>query len=134
MRRLRKEVRKVGFRSKFEMDIAEWLTKRGIKYEYEPCKIDYVVPESKHKYTPDWLLEGDKAIFYESKGRLTAADRKKLILFRLSNPHITIRLIFMNANVKITKNSKTSYADWSDKNGFEWCDWSKGIPKAWLNT
>jgi hypothetical protein len=39
----------------------------------------------------------------------------------------------MNANNKITKRSKTTYAEWAEKNGFLWLDyrsnWIDGYKK-----
>ncbi len=120
------------FRSKFEEQIANYLTKRNIHFEYESCKLSYIVPETKRNYLPDWLIGTNKNIVFESKGRLTSADRKKMLLVKENNPEIEIRFIFMNSDVKIRKGSKTSYGDWATKNGFEWCDFRKGIPKQWL--
>ena len=121
------------YRSKFEANIAKWLQAKKIKFKYEPCKLNYIVPESKHKYTPDWHLDGDRNIYYESKGKLTAADRKKLLHIKESNPNLTIRIILMNSDVKIRKGSPTTYGDWCTKSGFEWCDWRHGgIPKKWM--
>lgn len=119
------------FRSKFEKQISEWFKRRGIEYEYEPCKLKYTVPESYHTYTPDWSLD-QKNIYYESKGKLDAVTRKKMLHIRDSNPGVTIRIIFQNANVKLRKNSPTTYGEWATKNGFQWCDFRKGIPKEWL--
>lgn len=33
----------------------------------------------------------------------------------------------------LSKASKTTYADWCDKNGYEWTTLEKGIPKHWLS-
>ena len=132
MRRYRKEAIEKGFRSKFELEIAQWLEKENVTFKYEPCKIKYTVPESVHTYTPDWQINDDSVIFWESKGRLTAADRKKLIHIRESNPNLNVRILLQNSAVKITKKSKTSYADWCDKYGFEWCDFKdKRKLKRW---
>lgn len=120
-----------AFRSKFEQQIADWLTKRGITYEYEKCKLSYLVPEVKRTYIVDWQIADNKNIIYESKGRLTSHDRKKMLLVKEAHPEVEIRFIFMNSTVKIRKGSKTSYGDWATKNGFEWCDFRKGIPKKW---
>ena len=120
-----------AFRSKFEEQIAKWFDSKGIEYDYEPCKLKYIVPESYHTYTPDWSLK-QNSIYYESKGKLDALTRKKLINIRDSNPGITIRIIFQNASVKLRKNAKMTYGEWATKNKFEWCDWRKGIPKKWL--
>lgn len=132
LKRYRKEAIANGYRSKFELDIAKWLESEGIKFEYEPCKLNYIVPESAHKYTPDWRVNGESTIVWESKGNLTARDRKKLIHVRDSNPNVTIRIILQNASVKIRKGSKTSFGDWCDKFGFEWCDFKdKRKLKQW---
>lgn len=120
------------YRSKFEETIAKWLQTRKIPFKYEPCKITYIVPESKHTYTPDWQVGDDNTIYWESKGRLTAADRRKLLHIKASNPDLTIRILLMNSDVKIRKGSPTSYGDWCEKNGFEFADFRAGIPKKWL--
>jgi hypothetical protein len=122
IRKARKEAISKGYRSKFELDVSKWLDNEGIKYKYEPCQITYIVPESKHRYTPDWQINDDSIIYWESKGRLTAADRKKLLHIKASNPNLNVRILLQNSTVKISKKSKTSYSDWCEKNGFEWCD------------
>lgn len=61
----------------------------------------------------------DKVIF-ETKGRLVADDRKKLIRVKESHPDYRIILVFERPNNKIRKGSPTTYSDWATKNGFEW--------------
>jgi len=134
IRRARKEAYANGYRSKFELDISKWFDKNGVKYEYEKCRIKYVVPETIKTYTPDWTLDGNYSVLLESKGFFTGKDRKKMLLVRESNPTLTIRMLFQNASIRLSKTSKTTYSDWCDKNNIEWCDWRKGIPKAWLKT
>lgn len=128
----RKEAYANGYRSKFELDIAKYLENKGINFLYEKCVLNYVVPETKKRYTPDWQIGEGQNIFYESKGRFTAVDRMKILLVRKANPTVLIRMIFQNSAVRISKSSKTTYADWCDKNKIEWCDFKKGIPKEWL--
>ena len=43
-------------------------------------------------------------------------------------------MVFQNAYAKINKRSKTSYADWCDKFGIEWADFSRDKEKLleWL--
>ena len=41
-----------------------------------------------------------------------------------------IRCVFTNANSKIKKGSKTSYADWCERHGFLYAN--KFIPDEWL--
>lgn len=118
-RQARKGAYAAGYRSVFELRVNTWMKEEGLDIPYEPEKIAYVVPASNHKYTPDWKV-GD--IIYEGKGYFAASDRKKMLHIIESNPGITVRMIFQNAQAKINKRSKTSYADWCDKFGIEWAD------------
>jgi hypothetical protein len=58
-------------------------------------------------------------------------DRKKHLLIREQYPNLDIRFVFTNSKAKINKGSKTTYADWCDKNSFKYAD--KLIPKEWFN-
>lgn len=131
-RHARKQALIEGFRSNFELSIAKWLESKGIPYQYEKLKLKYTVPETQRTYTPDWQITSTPDIIYESKGRFTSVDRKKMLLVRKSNPQITIRMIFQNASVRLSKKSKTTYAEWCDKNNIEWCEFKSGLPKAWV--
>jgi hypothetical protein len=119
---------KYGFRSGLEMDIDESLKQQGIDGEYEQHIIEYVKPETKHKYHPDFKLPN--GIYVETKGRFLADDRKKHLLIKKQHPELDIRFLFQNSKSKISKGSKTSYADWCDKYGFKYAD--KIIPADWL--
>lgn len=119
----------LGFRSGLELDVSRNLTQRNVKFEYETLKLKYEVPARRSVYTPDFILHN--GIIVESKGRFTAADRKKMLLVKEHNPDLDIRLLFSNANNKIAKNSKTTYADWCQKNGFKYAD--KVIPDSWIH-
>lgn len=131
-RKARRKAIEAGFRSKFEQEIAEWFAEEGINFKYEGMKVQYTVPETKKTYTPDWMLDACPGVIYESKGRFTSYDRQKMLLVRKSNPNLVIRMIFQNANVRISKTSKTTYADWCNKNQIEWCEWNGGLPKKWI--
>ena len=117
---------KYGYRSGLEEKISEDLTKRAVKFEYETFKIKYEVHENR-TYTPDFILPN--GIIIESKGRFTTEDRKKHLLVKKQHPNLDIRFVFSNSRNKIRKGSKTSYADWCDKNGFLYAD--KVIPTEW---
>ena len=119
---------KNGYRSGLEEDLAESLKARGVKYTYEETKIRYIQPASEHQYTADFELEN--GIIIESKGRFLVADRKKHLLIKRQQPHLDIRFVFSNSKQKISKNSRTSYADWCNKNGFLYSD--KEIPDSWI--
>ena len=123
-----KTAKKLGFRSGLEVKVAEQLKKSGVEAEYETTKIKYVVPESVHTYTPDFVLPN--GIIVETKGRFVMADRKKHLLIQKQHPDKDIRFVFTNSNNKISKGSKTSYADWCRKNNFKFSD--KEVPDEWL--
>ena len=108
------------YRSKFEERLSARLLKLGFKYE--PYKIDYKVPETKHKYTPDFV---QGKLIYELKGRFTAQDRKKMKLLVEQHPEFDFVMVFQNPNKKINKNSKTTYADWCNKNNIEWISYKE---------
>lgn len=121
--------RALGYRSGFEVDIDESLKQQGIDGEYEKHVIQYIKPATKHKYHPDFKLPN--GIFIETKGRFTAADRKKHLLIKDQNPELDIRIVFQNSKTKISKSSKTTYADWCTKYGILYAD--KTIPAEWIN-
>jgi hypothetical protein len=118
-----------GYRSGFEVDIDSSLKQQGIDGEYEQHIIQYIKPATKHKYHPDFKLPN--GIFIETKGRFVAADRKKHLLIKDQNPELDIRFVFQNSKTKLSKTSKTTYADWCTKNGFTYAD--KLIPTEWID-
>jgi len=118
-----------GYRSGLEDLVAKQLNSLGIKFEYEPKdgKVEYTKPQSKHKYTPDFVFA---KFIVETKGRFTTADRKKHKLIKEQHPEIDIRFVFSNSNTRISKQSKTTYAQWCEHYGFKYAD--KLIPNDWL--
>ena len=121
---------KHGFRSGLEEKVAEQLREKGVKYEFEETKLKYVKPQKTHTYTPDFFLP-EQNIYIESKGLFQTSDRQKMILVKEQHPDLDIRFVFSNASSRISKKSKTTYAMWADKNGFQWSN--KVIPQEWLN-
>ena len=119
---------KYGFRSGLEEKVADYLTSKGVGFSFETLKVPYVKPETKHIYTPDFIL--DNGIIIETKGRWLLDDRKKHLLIRKQHPNLDIRILFQNANAKISKGSKTSYADFCEKHGNPYAH--REIPEAWL--
>lgn len=120
---------KHGWRSGLEEDVAKALTSAGVPFTYEEMKIKYIKPASEHQYTPDFVL--DNGIIVETKGRFLIADRKKHMLIKRQQPHLDIRFVFSNSSQKLNKGSRTTYAQWCVKNGFEYAD--KTIPEHWIN-
>lgn len=125
-RQARKGAYAAGYRSVFELRVNTWMKEEGLDIPYEPEKIAYVVPASNHKYTPDWKVGN---VVFEGKGYFPPAERKKLLHIIESNPDITVRMVFQNAQTKINKRSKTSYADWCDKHNIEWVDFTRDKEK-----
>ena len=87
-----------------------------------------MIPASDHIYTPDFILPN--GIIVESKGLFEVADRQKHLYIKQQYPNLDIRFVFTNPNTKIYKGSKTTYADWCSKNGFQYA--KKLIPLGWL--
>ena len=119
---------KHGYRSGFEHKVADQLKESKTKFEYEKTVIDYIKPETHHKYTVDFTLPN--GILVETKGRWVLEDRKKHMLIKQQHPELDIRIVFQNPRGKIRKGSKTTYADYCDKNGIVWAE--KEIPTEWL--
>lgn len=120
--------RQTPYRSGLEDDIAIQLKYVGIEADYEKYSVSYSIPESKHIYTPDFILPN--GIIIEAKGIFDTADRQKHLLIQKQHPELDIRFVFSNPNTKLYKGSKTSYAAWCTKHGFQYA--SKFIPESWL--
>lgn len=115
-------------RSKFEDTISAQIKSLCRGEQYEKYQIKYTMPESKHTYTPDFVLPN--GIIIEVKGILQIEDRKKHLLIKEQYPELDIRFVFQNAKNKIRKGSKTTYAMWAEQRGFQWSH--RTIPEAWL--
>lgn len=100
---------------------------KGVKYESD--KLKYIV---EHTYNPDFTIAPNTYI--ETKGRFLSADRAKHLHIKEQHPDAKVYFLFGNADNKLTKSSKTSYADWCKKHGFDYADFYKdGIPPEWFN-
>jgi len=120
--------RRGKYRSIFEFDLASALKKKKVEFDYEKTKVPYVLRKT---YTIDMdVYPKSGGVFYvEAKGVLTPADRTKMRAVKEQHPHLDIRFVFQNAYNKLNKRSKTTYAQWADKNGFQWAH--KRIPVEW---
>lgn len=117
------------------------LAARGVPYRYEEVKVGYDKPATKHKYTPDFIL--DNGIVVETKGKFDVADRQKHELVKAQHPDLDIRFVFTRSASPIRKGSPTSYADWCAKRGFLFADaptlaqrrkgFTQVIPQAWID-
>jgi hypothetical protein len=129
--------RKYGFRSGLEERTAAELDTLGVKFTFEQQKVEYIKPARQAKYTPDFIIthrpDGtprDRPLVVETKGRFLTDDRQKHLLIRDQHPELDIRFVFSNPNQRISKTSKTTYAVWCEKHGFQFA--KERIPKAWL--
>jgi hypothetical protein len=113
------------YRSGLEKQIREELEADDVSFSYECLHIPYKVQKT---YTPDIVLEN--GIIIEIKGLFDSEDRTKHKLVRQQHPELDIRFVFQRASTKISKTSKTTYADWCRKNGFQWAE--KSIPRDWI--
>lgn len=121
-----------GYRSGLEIKVSKQLELANVPVIYEQDKLNYEWPPRSSKYTPDFKIPTrDGGYFYvETKGRFIASDRQKHLLIKAQCPDIDIRFVFSNQNQKLYKGSKTTYAQWCEKHGFQYAN--KTIPKAWL--
>jgi len=116
------------FRSGLEEKIAQQISNAGATFAFEKFYLPWTAPEKPHKYTPDFLLQN--GIIVETKGLFQTSDRQKMKRIREMYPDLDIRFVFSNAQARIAKKSKTTYAMWAEANGFKWAH--RDIPPAWL--
>ena len=129
----RAEAYKYGYKSGLEHTVAEQIKNTEYDLNYETETLNYVVPERKAKYTPDFIFtKKDGNIMYiETKGRWTSIDRLKMKHVLASNPGIDIRLVFQTPTQKISKGSKTTYESYANKLGIKHVA-KKDIPAEWM--
>lgn len=125
-----------AYRSGLEDDTAAFLKRLGVEVEYESTKIEFTQPAKKRTYTPDFILPANVThtghpIIIETKGQFTVEDRQKHLMIKEQYPSMDLRFVFNYSRSKIYKGSKTTYADWCRKHGFQFAD--KTIPLEWFN-
>lgn len=104
-------------RSKFEVEIGDWLEPHG--FDYEPHSIDYVTYQ---KYTPDFYIEvNGYEILVECKGWFRPGDRQKYKAVRDSLSDTQELLFILYApDKKVQKGAKLTMAEWCDKEQLFW--------------
>lgn len=117
-------------RSTLEERVQRNLDKRGVAYEYEPCKLPYVVERN---YVPD-LRIGD--MFIEIKGYFRQDAQRKMRNMKEQHPELDIRFLFQknNSTVQGAKRrkdgTKMTCAEWAERHGFIYAEGI--IPDEWL--
>lgn len=119
---------KYGWHSGLEEKIAEELAAQKVAFSFESLTIEYIKPAKRCHYTPDFILPN--GIIVETKGRFVTADRQKHLLIKAQHPELDIRFVFNYSKSRISKKSKTTYAMWCEKHGFQYAD--ESIPPEWL--
>lgn len=115
------------YRSGLEKNVAEFLKTTQKKVRYEKLKIEW--EDLRYRtYTPDFTL--DNGIIIETKGVFDSEDRRKHLQVQEQHPELDIRFVFTNLYAKLYKGSKTTNAQWCDKNNF--LASHRIIPKEWL--
>ena len=115
------------FRSQLEEKVADLLVELNIDYDYETEHIPYTI---QHHYTPDFILPN--GVVLECKGYWEASDRRKIKQIVKDNPDLDLRMVFQAPFNKISKKSKTTYAQWCDRLKIPWCAYYD-IPIDWLS-
>ena len=116
----------MAFRSGLEEKVADLMVNLGVKYEYESTKVPYQI---QHSYTPDFLLPN--GIYLECKGWWCPEDRRKIKAVKLQHPEIDLRFVFQSPFNKISKKSKTTYAQYCERLNIPWTSYAN-IPIEWL--
>ena len=122
---------KGGFRSGYEERVYNNAVgrKRKLDFERADTVLRYTKPARTSRYTPDFVLPN--GVLVETKGRLTATDRAKMLNVARDNPQADIRFLFMRANQRITKSRNSmTYEEWAEKHGFRWSI-GETIPEEW---
>ncbi len=117
---------KHGYRSGLEEEVAKQFHQRNLPDNYERDTIEWI--SDPHKYHPDFCLK--EGVYVETKGRFLPEDRKKHLKVKAQHPHLEVRFVFSNPNARLSKTSRTTYAQWCDKHGFRWA--AKRIPEEWF--
>jgi hypothetical protein len=108
-------------RNLFEKKLDLQLKRSKVSYEYEPCRIPYLIAGH---YTPDWRVRTPNGyLFIEGKGYFRPEAKRKLIAVKRANPNIDLRIVFYS--------SIKSNIRWAERHGFRYAIGS--IPKDWLN-
>jgi hypothetical protein len=132
----------MNYKSKLERNNGVFLEESKVKYFYEPKegKIEYILPATKHIYTPDFWIPSSKGwIVVETKGIWDYADRLKHVHIKELYPKLDLRFVFTRSLTKTSKGARQSYADICEGRGrgvFKGLQWryaDKKIPKEWLN-
>jgi len=117
-------------RNEFERSIAEQIEATEGCAAYEIESVPYTTHRGETRnYYPDFRLHN--GLLIEAKGFFRLNDRRKHKRIREQHPELDIRIVFQNADTKISGGSATTYAQWCKRHGIRWAH--RDIPIAWFN-
>lgn len=128
--RRRPKIKRGVFKSGLEKTINKQLQRYPkIVATYEKDTFPYVLEK---QYVCDFTIRthNGKDIYVEVKGYFPSEDRTKMRAVKACNPDIDLRIVF-DKNNRLSKASKMTYAEWSEKYGFPYA--VGGIPKGWFD-
>lgn len=102
-------------RSQLEQQVEDALVAQGYTPLYETEKFGYVLHR---KYTPDFKVGN---VYVEVKGWWPPAERTKFLAVIMNNPGLPIFVALQRPQLTLSKQSKTTYAQWCTKHGIAWC-------------
>ena len=118
-------------RSTLEERVQQNLEARGVAYEYEPCKLPYVVERN---YIPDLKIND---MYIEVKGYFRQDAQRKMRSMKEQHPDLDIRFLFQknNSTVQGAKRrkdgTKMTCAEGAERHGFIYAE--EIIPDEWLS-
>jgi hypothetical protein len=113
------------YRSDLEGLVADQLEKQGVKFVFEPSRIEYEVPK---RYIPDFLLPN--GILIEVKGWFKAEDQRKHKLIKKQHPELDIRFVFQRLRTKV-QGGRFTCEEWCVKYNFLYAE--SIVPNSWIH-
>lgn len=107
----RSRAKALGYRSWFEVEIAQDLDAQGHQYKYEPMTMNYTLHGI---YKPDFVFTNGQGnqIIVEVKGYLDPGSKRKMKAVKKQNPDSDIRFVFQH--------NRPNDIKWAVKNGFKY--------------
>ena len=133
--------------SKWEVALKNGVMK---DFKYHPKAIEYTIPESLHKYSPDWVIvkpifeiepidlnlgtpititrNFSQLIYVEAKGRFRSREEMNKYIHIKASLSSDEELVFLFQKPKLPvfgaskrkDGTRMSHAEWAEKQGFKW--------------
>lgn len=119
-----------GFRSGLEQKTADDLRARGVPFGFEEDVVRYTIPQSDHKYHPDFVNRRNGQV-YETKGIFDSTDRKKHLFIKAQWPDLDIRILAKDIDKPTNPGVKQTIRQWCAKHGIPCANLP--VPQEWLD-